>query len=345
MTDREEFRDEVADANEVIVLDSAVVASALEKATIDQQITTAKAYPRSITEFQRELKSLATMNKETAESCFYALKRGGRVIEGPSVRFAELVMYAFPNVRAQTWISGIDETHITAEGMLFDLERNRAIKSMVKRRITDKYGKRYNEDMITVTGNAASAIAFRNAVFAGIPRALYGSILEQAKRASLGDGTIQQKQEQAARWFGNRGITEEQILGFLEVKGWPDVGEEELILLRGVRTAVEDKEADINDLFPREGSTPTTKAADLTSKIKDKKQAGAGSSSPPGDASIPSEETPPEEPAPRITAERKNCSMRGCPNDADEGKPFCGECAEKGPPSVRKGGKGQGELL
>src|SRR5678816_4803120 len=96
---------------------------------------------------------------------FYSLPRGGRNIVGPSVRFAEVVASSWGNIRSGARIIDIDDKFITAQGQCFDLEKNICVQVEVKRRITKKDGKRYDDDMIGVTGNAACSISLRNAVF------------------------------------------------------------------------------------------------------------------------------------------------------------------------------------
>ena len=65
-----------------------MLTDARQRAELENQITTAKAYPRSITHFLREAMGMVTLNEEVASSCIYALPRGGKPIEGPSVRLA-----------------------------------------------------------------------------------------------------------------------------------------------------------------------------------------------------------------------------------------------------------------
>src|SRR5690348_6841125 len=74
--------------------DYSVALSAVDRASIDMQIATAKQYPRSITAALREATELATLDEETAKTMLYALKRGGKVIPGPSVRLAEILAYS-----------------------------------------------------------------------------------------------------------------------------------------------------------------------------------------------------------------------------------------------------------
>ena len=42
---------------------------------------------------------MATIDAEVAGSCFYKLSRGGKTIEGPSVRLAEIVASAWGNLK------------------------------------------------------------------------------------------------------------------------------------------------------------------------------------------------------------------------------------------------------
>ena len=80
---------------------------------------------------------------------------------------------------------------ITAQAICHDLETNLAVSKEVKRRITNKYGKTYSEDMQVVTGNAASSIAFRNAVLAVIPKAVTKRIINEVKKVALGQSMFQ----------------------------------------------------------------------------------------------------------------------------------------------------------
>ena len=51
----------------------------------------------------------------------------------------------------------------------------------VRKRIIDKNGNRYSEDMVITTSNAAIAIARRNAIFSIIPRAFVDEMMNYAK--------------------------------------------------------------------------------------------------------------------------------------------------------------------
>jgi len=259
---------EIVSSDDIQILDPGGALEAVQRAEVDIQIATAKRFPRSVRAFLDEAVEMATLDEETAASMFYVLPRGGKQIEGPSVRLAEVVASCWRNIRVDSNIEAIGDTHITAVGAAFDLERNVAARIRVKRRITDKRGKRYNDDMIGTTCNAATSIALREAVFKVVPRAFVKSIYDAAKAASVGkEKTMEQRRKGAFDWFQQQGIKPKVVLDYLGRKGPEDVTLDDLILLRGVRTAIMDGETTAERAFAKEDTA--SKAADLTSKIKE----------------------------------------------------------------------------
>jgi len=255
-------------------IEGSVALEAVDRAAIDVQISTAKKYPRSVDKALKEALTLATLDEETAGSMFYALPRSGKTIEGPSARLAEIMAYSWGNLRVDADIVAEDRTTVTAMGTCFDLEKNVAVRVRVKRRITDKRGVRYNEDMIGVTSNAAVSIALRNCVFKVIPAALTRRIYGEARKASLGKGgTITQKRQKALEWFTKLGITEDQVFEQLGVRGIDDIGEEQLITLRGLVTAIKDGETSVEQIFRPSNHSEGTD--ELNEALSPKKKAPA----------------------------------------------------------------------
>jgi len=157
-----------------------------DKAAIDVQISTAKAYPRNIKRSTENALTIVTLDKETAATCTYSVPRGGKAITGPSVHLAKILAQVWGNLRCEAKVVAIDPRQITSEAICFDLENNLAIKTQVKRSIMGKTG-RFNDDMITVTGNAANSIALRNAILSVIPRAIVDKVYNSAKEVITGD--------------------------------------------------------------------------------------------------------------------------------------------------------------
>lgn len=225
---------------EMPVIESNVLAT-ISKAEIDQQISTARAYPRSIKQFRAEALSMVTLNERIAEECIYAIPRDGKTIEGPSARFAEIIVSAWGNCRAGARVVGEDDDFVTAQGAFHDLERNVHIAYDVRRRITNKRGQRFSPDMISVTANAACSIALRNAILKGIPKAFWTDMYEDARKVVMGDvKTIANRRADAVAHLQKFGVTPEQICETLGVKGLEDIGQEQLLTLRGIATAIKD---------------------------------------------------------------------------------------------------------
>lgn len=241
----------------------------------DRQIATAKAYPRSLAEFKRRVMEMATLDKETAESCWYAIPRQGKVIEGPGIRFAEIVMSSFGNLRVASRTVDTLDKFVTVQAVAFDLERNVAVQRDIKRRITDRNGNRYSDDMIGVTAMAAQSIALRNAVFSVVPKALYKNILDEVKKVAMGDErTLKETRASILAYFKKLKVDEKALLKFLsqmtevDHKGVEDINLADATLLRGVANAIRDEGLTVTDAFnqqlPVKAAIPATaiKAAD-----------------------------------------------------------------------------------
>jgi hypothetical protein len=244
--------------------------SLITKAEIDIQISTAKAFPRSNKMFLDRALSMATLNEDIAASCAYALPRGGKALEGPSVRLAEIVCSSYGNIRAGARVIANDGKTITAQGICHDLESNYCVTVEVKRKITDRNGRTYNEDMQVVTGNAACAIAYRNAVFKVVPSALVNDIYEKAKEVAKGTAeTLVQRRDKAVKYFKDLGVSEKQICEVLEVKKVEDIDLDKLATLRGMATLIKNGESTIKDLF--ENNAPSVSLEELQTMYDFKK--------------------------------------------------------------------------
>jgi len=229
--------------------DSMLIAN-LSRAELDQQITTARAFPRSLKRFMNECMDMATLNEQVAADCIYALPRDGKTIEGPSARLAEIVASAWGNCRAGSRIVSEDAEFVTAQGVFHDLERNVSITYEVRRRITDRSGRKFKPDMIAVTGNAACSIALRNAVFKGVPKAFWSGIYDAARQAAVGDvKTIANKRADALAYLQKMGVTEAQVLAVLNLQGVEDIGTDQLATLRGLITAIKDGDTTVDQAF------------------------------------------------------------------------------------------------
>jgi hypothetical protein len=241
--------------NEVIVVNQADMLEAINRSEVDLQIATAKQYPRDLNRVLNQIETYATMDKETAEDCFYCLKRKDadgkeQDIEGLSVRMAEIIASAWGNLRVATRIIGNDGSMITAQAVCHDLETNVAVSKEVKRSIRTKKGYTFSQDMQVVTGNAASSIAFRNAVLAVIPKAVTKKIISNVKRVAMGtDLDVETSRVKILEYFGKLGVSEEQLFFYLDIKKVDEIDKEMIFRLRGTVNAIKEGTTTVEETF------------------------------------------------------------------------------------------------
>jgi hypothetical protein len=221
----------------------------LTRGEVDMQVSTAKSYPRSIKAFRQRALSIATSDSETAASCFYVLPRGGNKIEGPSIRLAEIVAGAYGNLRCETRVVGETDKTITAQATVWDMESNVLVRKEVTRRVTSRTGQRYSDDMVVMTGNAASSIALRNAIFTVVPLSHVKDIYEECKQASVKTNGLDKSKQACLAWFGEKGIKEDQVVELVGKKSSAEMGQEDIVLLRGVCTAIKEGQTTIEQVF------------------------------------------------------------------------------------------------
>lgn len=255
----------------------------LNKSEIDQQIATARHYPRSIVSFRKEALQLATLDERTAAECIYSLPRRQwddsrkeyvmKTIEGPSARFAEIINYAWGNTRAGARVVSDEGDFVTAQGLFYDLEKNTAISYEVRRPIVGKKG-RFTADMIGVTANAASSIALRNAICKGIPKALWKPMYDSARSVVAGDvRTLASRRDEAIKAFAIFGVTPEMIFAAIDVQGIQDITIDNLVTLKGLLTAIQEGDTTPEQAFAppqTQDSGLAGKAAHVASGIKDR---------------------------------------------------------------------------
>lgn len=258
-------------SNEIIEIKQAEMLQAINRSEVDMQISTAKQYPRNLPDVLNKIATYATMDTETAEDCFYVLRRSGSTIEGLSVRMAEIIAGAWGNLRVQTRIIGNDGKTITAQGVCHDLETNVAVSVEVKRRITDKYGKTFSEDMQVVTGNAASAIAYRNAVLKVVPKAVTKRVIAEVKQVALGQSLdLETSRQNMIAYFAKLGVSEEMLLEYLGIKKREEIDKEAVFELRATANAIKEGTTTVQESFvkPIEERRQAEEARKKTEAVK-----------------------------------------------------------------------------
>jgi hypothetical protein len=247
------------------------LAATLTKAEIDQQIATAHAFPRSASVARDRMISLATLDDTMAEECIYSVPRGGKQIRGPSIRFAEIVLNSWGNVRCAARVTHEDriERYVEAEALVHDLESNVGYVARARRRIELKKGRKtVDPDMVQLAGAAAISVARRNAILGAVPKPVWRRAHEAVEAVIKGDvKTLAERRDVAIAYFNRAGITTERVLKALEVNHVDDITLEHFANLNGMRSALKTGESTLDQLFPEErapGPTPQT----LDDKLK-----------------------------------------------------------------------------
>jgi len=226
------------------------IITAQMRGEVDIQIATAKRFPRSLVTFKKTAMEMATLDEETAESCLYALPRGGKTIDGPSARLAEVIASAYGHMRIEGRVISVDDKYVTARGMAWDIQNNVATAVEVKRRITDKNGKRFNDDMIGVASNAAVSIGARNAVLKAIPKAYWQPIYLACRQIVAGDSqTLSARRDAMLAYFLKLSVTNDRVFTALAVKGVEDITLDHLVTLKGVASAIKNGEVTVEGAF------------------------------------------------------------------------------------------------
>lgn len=245
---------------------------ALVRAEIDSAIATARAYPRQMKVVVDNIVTLATMDEATAAECIYALNRGGKAIRGPSIRMAEIIAQQWGNNRVDARVIETDRTNkeIVAEATFHDLQTNSLVKASVRRRISDKHGRLYNADMIVITGNAACSIARRNAILAGVPKAIWNQGLKAAEQIVRGDAkTLVERRDAAVAAFAHFGATPAQVFQLLGVKGMDDIGLDELVTLRATYSSIKDGQVTVEEALNIARGTPAADHKKIANPLAD----------------------------------------------------------------------------
>jgi hypothetical protein len=280
----------------------------LTRSELDTQMVAARRYPRSIALFRQNVTAMIRQDVETAEACYYVLSRRKAdgtlaTIDGPSIRLAELVMSAWGNMRSGGRILAVTETEVVGQGFACDLQTNTSTVREFKRRIVRTDGRRFSDDMVTVTGNAAVAIAERNAIFRVIPRAMIDPLVAVAKKVVAGSlKTLAESRKHALRECAALKVSSARVCALFGKAGPDDLTVEDLVDLRGILTAIAEGAQTVDDAFPptapaQAASEPASKSEQLLGQMQARRrpptaQQASGRSAEPETTAEPS--TPPE---------------------------------------------------
>lgn len=255
---------------EVVIGSGVEVIEAQQRAEFDIQIVTAKRFPRDLTRVKNNCIALVTMDKGIAESCRYALPRGGKTLSGPSVHMARIIAQQYGNIRVDARIKQVTDRQVVSEAVCFDLETNYACKVEVRRSIMGKNG-RFNDDMITVTGNAANSIAFRNAVFNVIPKGIADSVYNSAVQMITGDLSDETKmikaRNTAVQYFKDTyDVDEKRLLKAMGLNSVNQIKAEQIADMKGMIQSLKDGDSTVSEMFGEKIEVGKDEISDIKNK-------------------------------------------------------------------------------
>jgi len=206
---------------------------------------------RKLADFESKLMAYANHSQPVALMMFYSLPRAGKQLIGPSVRFSEIVVPCWKNCAVAGRVVGDAQNTATAQGVFIDYESNIRNSVEVPRRITDKDGKRYSDDMVITTSNAAMSVARRNAVLkGGVPQALWAGSYDAAQLTAVGKNeTHAQRVDSAMEYLHKKGLTEWQVLNAVGVTGVKELETEHLVILRVLCEEIRRGDKTIDQVF------------------------------------------------------------------------------------------------
>ena len=220
------------------------------KSELEASMSIARLNPRSVGQFRKRLLDTVSISEGVAAECLYSLPRGGKRIEGPSIRMAEIIQSCWTNCQSGARAISEEEKFVVAQGAFRDLENNTIVTMDVRRRITDKNGSRFNDDMVNVTANAACSIARRNAILGAIPRALWSDAYHKARYIVIGDvTTLGARRDKLVEQFGLWNVSLDQILAVLGKQTIEDVDSDDLVTMIAVHTQIKNGESKIDEIF------------------------------------------------------------------------------------------------
>lgn len=124
--------------------------------------------------------------------------------------------------------------------------------------------------MQVVTGNAACAIAMRNAVMKVVPSALIKKVLTKAKKVSLGQSmTLESSRQNMMQYYAKIGVDEKHILDYLSVSKVDEIDTDMVVELRGLANAIKDGTTTIQETFFPKKTTPVEETKEEVDPSKD----------------------------------------------------------------------------
>lgn len=104
--------------------------------------------------------------------------------------------------------------------------------------------------MQVVTGNAACAIAMRNALFKVVPAALVKKVMAKAKLVSIGKAnSLEESRQKMLDYFKKLGVEDKNIFDYLSISKVEEIDTDMLVELRGLANAIKEGTTTVQETF------------------------------------------------------------------------------------------------
>lgn len=305
----------------------------LAMAELNQDVITARAFPRSVANVMRNITELVMLDEQTAKECVYAVPRDGKTIRGPSIRLAEIIASSWGNAHCASRVVHVDkiEKYVESEGVFHDLETGLKRTARTRKNISKRDGGLYSQDMIMTAGNAAASIAMREAILKGVPKAVWRQAFDHAENVIRGDvTTLVERREEAMKALAGIGVAPERVFAAVGVAGLEEIGLEELADLYAMYQGVKNRETDVDEVFPavkKTGDQPTGLKGKLDQLAGDDattKKPAADKAAPKSDAgsSPAGSDKPGKASTPQAASGQQPSSGKPTPAEPDDGDPI-----------------------
>ena len=311
------------------VLQPQTLAPSWNRAEIDSQVATAQQFPRDLEAFRNDMTRLTEIiSVRAAADCEYCVPVGKHDgvqtwAQSANARFAELLYQHWGNLVIKLG-SECDENFAYGVAQVRDLQTNRAMEVRIPRSIRGKYGK-FSIAQIKVTCLAAQKIAFREAIFAMVPKLLWLEFYEKIMDKSIPKDWELQRYAAVERFKTEYGIERDQVLGAVGARSEEEITKENYRLMRALYNTLRNEGARVDEIFPRHGKTAVEPLpAGVEGLRKKAKERNKQAEVPPKSAVA---DEPDDDAAPMCSV----CMKRPADpaKSTEDGNAICAECASE----------------
>lgn len=252
--------------------------SSVDRELIDMQIATAKRYPRDVEKSMKRAVDAILSDPELAVDAFYEIPIAGSLINGFSVRSAEIVGQHWGNMRWEDRPVSVEPgaNYVEGEAFAWDVENNVAARKIKRVSVVTKQGKRYPQHLIDTIQLKAQSVAKRDAISEVVGKA-YVKAMHRKAEAYLDKDfpDFETRKDALAAAFKKLGVDANTICKFLtppnqqNVKTWNLITHKDVFKLGNVYTSIKEGSATVKDVFGVEGVDPEKKKAPEVQKPTD----------------------------------------------------------------------------